>query len=44
MLRRARIVLPNVPVHVIQRGNNRQACVPGLGFPNPGRRTFDSVA
>jgi len=26
MPRRARIVLPNVPVHVIQRGNNRHAC------------------
>ncbi|HMM54541.1 MAG TPA: transposase [Candidatus Desulfobacillus sp.] len=26
MPRRARIVLPGVPLHVIQRGNNRQAC------------------
>lgn len=26
MPRRPRIILPNVPVHVIQRGNNRQAC------------------
>lgn len=26
MPRRARIILPNVPVHVIQRGNNRQPC------------------
>jgi len=26
MPRRARIVLPNIPVHLIQRGNNRQAC------------------
>lgn len=26
MPRRARIALPNVPVHLIQRGNNRQAC------------------
>jgi putative transposase len=26
MPRRARIVLPNVPIHIIQRGNNRQAC------------------
>lgn len=26
MPRRARIALPNVPVHIIQRGNNRQAC------------------
>jgi len=26
MPRRARIALPNVPVHVIQRGNNRQPC------------------
>lgn len=26
MPRRARIILPNVTVHVIQRGNNRQAC------------------
>ncbi|MFT7528809.1 MAG: putative transposase [Arenicella sp.] len=26
MPRRARIVLPNVPLHIIQRGNNRQAC------------------
>ena len=26
MPRKSRIVLPNVPLHVIQRGNNRQAC------------------
>lgn len=26
MPRRARLVLPDVPVHIIQRGNNRQAC------------------
>jgi len=26
MSRRARIMLPNVPVHIIQRGNNRQVC------------------
>ncbi|PVV17366.1 MAG: transposase [gamma proteobacterium symbiont of Ctena orbiculata] len=26
MPRRPRIVLPNVPLHIIQRGNNRQAC------------------
>lgn len=26
MARIARIVLPNVPLHLIQRGNNRQAC------------------
>ena len=26
MPRRARIVLPNVPIHLIQRGNNRHAC------------------
>lgn len=26
MPRRARIALPNVPVHLIQRGNNRQSC------------------
>ena len=26
MPRRARLMLPNVPMHVIQRGNNRQAC------------------
>lgn len=26
MPRRARIALANVPLHVIQRGNNRQAC------------------
>lgn len=26
MPRRARIALPNVPLHLIQRGNNRQAC------------------
>lgn len=26
MPRRARLTLPNVPIHLIQRGNNRQAC------------------
>jgi len=26
MPRRPRIVLPNTPLHLIQRGNNRQAC------------------
>ncbi len=26
MPRRPRLVLPGVPLHVIQRGNNRQAC------------------
>ena len=26
MPRRARLMLPNVPLHLIQRGNNRQAC------------------
>lgn len=26
MPRRARVVLPNVPLHVIQRGNNRAVC------------------
>jgi putative transposase len=26
MPRRARIIIPGVPVHLIQRGNNRQAC------------------
>ena len=26
MPRRSRIVLPGVPLHIIQRGNNRQAC------------------
>ena len=26
MPRRPRVVLPNVPLHLIQRGNNRQAC------------------
>ena len=26
MPRRPRIALPNVPVHLIQRGNNRQPC------------------
>lgn len=26
MPRRARLTLPNVPLHLIQRGNNRQAC------------------
>lgn len=27
MPRRARLSLPNVPLHIIQRGNNRQACL-----------------
>lgn len=26
MPRRPRIIMPNVPQHIIQRGNNRQAC------------------
>ena len=26
MPRRARLALPNAPLHLIQRGNNRQAC------------------
>lgn len=26
MPRRSRVILPNTPLHVIQRGNNRQAC------------------
>ncbi|MES2299160.1 MAG: transposase [Pseudomonadota bacterium] len=26
MPRRARLILPNVPMHLIQRGNNKQAC------------------
>ena len=26
MPRRARLLLPGVPVHLIQRGNNRSAC------------------
>jgi putative transposase len=26
MPRRARLALPNIPLHIIQRGNNRQAC------------------
>lgn len=26
MPRRPRVILPNVPIHIIQRGNNRQAC------------------
>lgn len=26
MPRRARLALPNVPLYIIQRGNNRQAC------------------
>jgi putative transposase len=26
MARRPRITLPEVPLHLIQRGNNRQAC------------------
>ena len=24
--RRSRVILPNVPQHIIQRGNNRKAC------------------
>lgn len=27
MPRRARLALPNVPLHLIQRGNNRQTCL-----------------
>lgn len=26
MPRRPRVILPNVPQHIIQRGNNRQTC------------------
>lgn len=26
MPRRPRLMLPNVPLHLIQRGNNRQVC------------------
>ena len=26
MPRRPRIVVPNIPLHIIQRGNNKQAC------------------
>jgi len=26
MLRRLRITLPGIPLHLIQRGNNHQAC------------------
>ncbi len=26
MPRRARLAVPNIPFHIIQRGNNRQAC------------------
>ena len=26
MPRRPRIIIPNIPVHIIQRGNNKQAC------------------
>ena len=26
MPRRPRLALPNIPQHIIQRGNNRQAC------------------
>jgi putative transposase len=29
MARRPRLVLPDVPLHIIQRGNNRQACFDG---------------
>ena len=35
MPRRPRIIVPNTPQHVIQRGNNRQAC-----FKNRGRTTL----
>ena len=26
MPRRPRIIVPNIPLHIIQRGNNHQAC------------------
>jgi putative transposase len=26
MPRRARLTLPDIPLHIIQRGNNRQTC------------------
>jgi putative transposase len=26
MPRRSRVILPNVPLHIIQRGNNRAVC------------------
>ena len=26
MPRRVRLILPDIPLHIIQRGNNRQAC------------------
>ena len=29
MARRSRLVIPDVPLHIIQRGNNRQACFRG---------------
>ena len=31
MPRRPRIIVPNTPQHVIQRGNNRQACFRTIG-------------
>lgn len=41
MPRRARLALPNVPLHLIQRGNNRQACF----FADEGYRFYlDRVA
>lgn len=30
-MRRARLVFPEIPLHIIQRGNNRQPCFTGLG-------------
>lgn len=36
MPRRARLVLPGVPLHIIQRGNNRRACF----FSDPDRSYF----
>ena len=34
MPRRARLTLPNVPMHVIQRGNNRRECFcPEADYP-----------
>ncbi|MDH3348916.1 MAG: transposase, partial [Desulfobulbaceae bacterium] len=26
MPRRSRVIVPNIPLHIIQRGNNRQPC------------------
>ena len=41
MPRRARLALPNVPLHLIQRGNNRQVCF----FADEGYRFYlDRVA